>query len=123
MFWAIPALCAKSDVLLPKGGDGRTHLGQARPVIAAHKPLFIDKPLASTLEDAREIQRLAKEAGVPWFSSSTLRFGQIGTTMKFADTTGVDVWGPGPMEEHHHLDLSWYAIHPIEALDTLMGTG
>ena len=51
------------------------------------------------------------------------RFGEIGTTMKFADATGVDVWGPGPMEEHHHLDLSWYAIHPVETLYTLMGTG
>ena len=48
-------------------------------MIAAHKPLFIDKPLAATLEDAREIARLAKAAGVPWFSSSSLRFGAIGT--------------------------------------------
>ena len=32
-------------------------------------------------------------------------------------------WGPGPLEEHHHLDLSWYAIHPIEMLYTLMGQG
>jgi predicted dehydrogenase len=75
----IPTLCAKVDAILLESGDGRIHLEQARPVIAAHKPLFIDKPLASTLEDALEIQRLAKEAGVPWFSSSTLRFGQIGT--------------------------------------------
>lgn len=119
----IPALCAKVDAILLESGDGRIHLEQARPVIAAHKPLFIDKPLASTLEDALEIQRIAKEAGVPWFSSSTLRFGQIGTTMKFADATGADVWGPGPMEEHHHLDLSWYAIHPIETLYSLMGAG
>jgi len=27
------------------------------------------------------------------------------------------------MEEHHYLDLSWYAIHPIELLYTLMGPG
>jgi len=119
----IPALCARVDAVLLESGDGRIHLTQAKPVIAAHKPLFIDKPLASTLADAREIHRLAKEAGVPWFSSSTLRFGQIATTMKFADTTGIDVWGSGPMEEHHYLDLSWYAIHPIEMLYTLMGTG
>ena len=119
----IPSLCSRVDAVLLESGDGRIHLEQAKPVIAAHKPLFIDKPLASTLEDAREIQRLAKEAGVPWFSSSTLRFGQIGTTMKFADAAGVEVWGPGPMEEHHYLDLSWYAIHPIETLYTLMGTG
>ncbi len=103
--------------------DGRIHLEQARPVIAAHKPLFIDKPLAATLEDAREIARLAKEAGVPWFSSSSLRFGVIGTSMKFPDATGVIAWGPGPLEPHHYLDLSWYAVHPIEVLYTLMGPG
>jgi len=31
--------------------------------------------------------------------------------------------GPGPFEEHHQLELSWYAIHPIEMLFTLMGPG
>ncbi len=119
----IAALCARVDAILLESGDGRIHLEQAKQVIAAGKPLFIDKPLASTLEDAREIARLAKEAGVPWFSSSTLRFGDLATTMKTPDAIGIDVWGPGPMEEHHHLDLSWYAIHAIELLYTLMGTG
>ena len=71
----IATLLTKVDAVLLESIDGRVHLEQARQVIAAHKPLFIDKPLASTLEDAREIARLAKEAGVPWFSSSSLRFG------------------------------------------------
>ena len=119
----IPTLCKKVDAVLLESVDGRTHLEQARQIIAAGKPLFIDKPLASTLEDAREIARLAKEAGVPWFSSSSLRFGEIGTTMKFPDAIGVSTWGPGPTEPHHHLQLSWYAIHPVEMLYTLMGTG
>ena len=119
----IPALCRKVDAILLESVDGRVHLEQAKPVIAARKPLFIDKPMAATLEDAREIARLAKEAGVPWFSSSSLRFGEIGTSMKFSDTTGVITWGPGPLEEHHQLDLAWYAIHPIEMLYTLMGPG
>ena len=43
--------------------------------------------------------------------------------MKFPDATGVITWGPGPFEEHHHLELAWYAIHPIEMLFTMMGTG
>jgi hypothetical protein len=43
--------------------------------------------------------------------------------MKFADATGVDTWGPGPLEPHQQLDLSWYAIHPIELLYSLMGPG
>jgi predicted dehydrogenase len=119
----IGSLCRKVDGVLLESLDGRVHLAQARQVIAAGKPLFIDKPLASTLEDAREIARLAKEAGVPWFSSSSLRFNEIVTSLKFSDMVGAHTWGPGPLEPHHELDLSWYAVHPIEMLFALMGTG
>jgi predicted dehydrogenase len=119
----IPTLISKVDGVLLESIDGRPHLEQARPVIAAHKPLFIDKPLASTLEDAREIARIAKEAGVPWFSSSSLRFGEIGATMHFPDITGASTWGPGPLEPHHALDLSWYGIHAVELLYTILGRG
>jgi hypothetical protein len=110
------------DGVLLESGDGRRHLEQARQVIAAHKPLFIDKPLASTLADAREIARLAGEAGVPWFTSSSLRYADL-SSMKSPDNSGVSVWGPGPLEEHHQLSLSWYGIHAIEMLYTIMGTG
>src|SRR5689334_13191976 len=51
----IATLCSMVDGVLLESGDGRKHLEQARQVIAAHKPLFIDKPFASTLADAREI--------------------------------------------------------------------
>ena len=120
----IPTLCKKVDAVLLESVDGRVHLEQAKQIIAARKPVFIDKPLASTLEDAREIARLAKEAGVPWFSSSSLRYGEIGTSMKFPDAQRRDrPGGPGPTEPHHQLELSWYAIHPVEMLYTLMGTG
>ena len=119
----IPTLLTKVDAVLIESVDGRPHLEQARPVIAARKPFFVDKPLAATLEDAREIARLAREAGVKWFSTSSLRYGELCTTMKFADATGVLTWGPGPLEPHHYLDLAWYAIHPLEMLYTLMGTG
>jgi hypothetical protein len=122
IFDSIPEMCKQVDAVLIESVDGRAHLAQARKVIAAHKPLFIDKPLASTLEDAREIARLAKDAGVPWFSSSSLRFNGV-AKLRSADLDGVTTWGPGPLEEHHHLDLSWYAIHPLEMLYTLMGQG
>ncbi len=119
----IATLLGKVDVVLLESVDGRIHLSQAKPVIAARKPLFIDKPMASTLEDAREIARLAKAAGVPWFSTSSLRYGSAVTSMQFADATGAITWGPGPLEEHHKLDLSWYAIHPIEMLYAILGPG
>ena len=119
----IATLVTRVDAVLIESVDGRVHLEQARPVIAAHKPLFIDKPLADTLADAREIARLAREAGTPWFSASSLRFGEIAAAAKFPDVLGAYTWGPGPFEPHHRLDLSWYAIHPIELLFTIMGPG
>jgi hypothetical protein len=119
----ISTLCRKVDGVLLESGDGRVHLEQVKPVLAAHKPVFIDKPLAATLEDAREIARLAKEAGVPWFSSSSLRFSDLAASLKFPDIEGAITWGPGPLEPHHQLDLSWYAVHAVELLYTLMGRG
>jgi hypothetical protein len=43
----IPALCRKVDAILLESNDGRKHLPQAKQVIAARKPMFIDKPLNS----------------------------------------------------------------------------
>jgi hypothetical protein len=119
----IPSLAGKVDAILLESVDGRTHLAQARQAFKLHKPLFIDKPLASTLDDAREIARLAKDENVKWFSASSLRFGQLIESAKMAGAVGATVWSPGPVEEHHALDLTWYGVHGVEMLYTLMGTG
>jgi hypothetical protein len=119
----LAALLSKVDAVLLESVDARVHLQLARQVIAAKKPMFIDKPLAGTLEDAREIARLAREAGVPWFSASSLRFGAVAGQAKFADVTGAETWGPGTIIPQFPLELSWYVIHPIEVLYTILGPG
>ena len=48
---SIPKLLEKVDVVLLESVDGRIHLREALPVIEAGKPLFIDKPMASSLAD------------------------------------------------------------------------
>jgi predicted dehydrogenase len=122
----IPKLCRMVDGVLLESVDGRTHLNQAKPVFAAGKPVFIDKPLAASYRDAKEIARLASQAGVPWFSSSSLRF--WGETQRLRNPggsgriLGYSVYGPSPTEPHHP-DLMWYGIHAVEMLYTLMGTG
>jgi len=122
----IPELVGKCDVVLLESVDGRPHLAQARPVIEAKKPLFIDKPMAGSLADAIKIADLAKANGVPFFSSSSLRFGPgivaLKSNDKVGDIVGVDAWSPSPTEEHHP-DLYWYGIHGVEILYTLMGPG
>lgn len=122
----IEALLTRVDVVLLESVDGRPHLEQARPVILAKKPLFIDKPVAGSLADAIAIFRLAQEHGVACFSSSSLRFspGILGmrSDERVGSVLGCDAYSPCSLEEHHP-DLFWYGVHGVEILFTIMGTG
>ena len=123
---SIPDLLSKVDVVLLESVDGRPHLEQARPVLAAHKPVFIDKPLAGSLVDAIAIEKLGEKYQTPWFSSSSLRYGpkmeKVLADPKLGKITGCDAWSPSPLEEHHP-DLFWYGVHGVELLYTVMGPG
>lgn len=119
----IGSLCGKVDAILLESVDGRKHLEQAKEAIKCGKPMFIDKPLAATYADAVAIAKAAKAANVKWFSSSSLRWADAMTTMKSPDNKSVMVAGPGPIDKSHYLDLSWYAIHPVEMLYALLGPG
>jgi hypothetical protein len=123
---SIEALCAKVDAVLLESVDGRKHLNQVRPVFKTKKRVFIDKPFAAGYADAREIVRLARESGVPFFSSSSLRFladvQAIRKSDKHGGIAGAFTFGPENLEPHHP-DLFWYGIHAVEMLYTLLGPG
>jgi predicted dehydrogenase len=123
---SIEELCQKVDGVMLESVDGRPHLKQARPVIAAKKPLFIDKPMAGNLADVIEIFQLANENNVPCWSSSSLRYAPAIVELKEKNTVGqvlgCDVFSPCSLEEHHP-DLYWYGVHGVEMLFTVMGTG
>jgi predicted dehydrogenase len=123
---SIEELCKKVDAVLLESVDGRPHLNQVRPVFASKKPVFIDKPFAASFADAREIVRLSRESGTPFFSSSSLRFANDLQAMKRDEKLGAPLgaftYGPAPTEPHHP-DLFWYGIHAVEMLYTLMGPG
>ena len=121
----IKQLCENVDAILLTSLDGRPHLSQIRPVIEAKIPVFVDKPVAGTLKDAVEIYRLAQEAKVPCFSSSSLRWypGVVDVAKaNVGQLISALSYGPAPSEPHHP-DLFWYGIHPTEALFTVMGSG
>lgn len=123
---SVEELCKKVDGILLESVDGRPHLEQAKPVIAAGLPLFIDKPVADDLEDAIEIFRLAKEHNVPCWSSSSFRFGKgivdARENKALGEIVGCDVFGSSSWAEHHP-DLYLYGVHAVEALFTVMGPG
>lgn len=123
---SIDALLQRVDAVLLESVDGRPHLEQIKPVLAAKKPVFVDKPVAGTLADAVAIFDLAKQAGVPCFSSSSLRFSPgiqgMRTNSEVGEIIGCDAYGPCTLEPHHP-DLFWYGVHGVETLFTIMGTG
>jgi predicted dehydrogenase len=122
---SIEELCKEVDVVMLESLDGRPHLEQAKPVITAKKPLFVDKPVAGSLRDAIELFRMAKENNVPIYSGSSLRFYPSLQDLKkanFGELRSAISTGPGSIEPHHP-DLFWYGIHATEALYTLTGPG
>lgn len=124
---SVESLLERVDVVLLESVDGRPHLDQVVPVFKSGKPVFIDKPLAGSLADAIAIAELGKKYGVPWFSSSSLRFspGILGLRLESEKTgkvVGCDAWGPCPIEPTHP-DLFWYGVHGVEILFTIMGPG
>ena len=122
---SVDELVKRVDAVFLESNDGRVHLEQLKPVLAAHKPVFIDKPIAGSLADTVRILDAAKAAGVPLFCASSLRFGKTTQAVrngsigrvKFAET-----FSPAHIEATHP-DLFWYGVHGCESLFTVMGTG
>src|SRR5262245_26805649 len=112
---SIEELCKKVDAVLLESVDGRPHLSQVRPVFAARKRVFIDKPFAASYAAAREIVGLSRESGTPFFSSSSLRFVEdlqaVKRDEKLGALLGAFTYGPAPTEPPHP-DLFWFGIHP-----------
>jgi predicted dehydrogenase len=122
---SIKDLLAKVDVVLLETNDGRPHLEQAIPVLKAGKRMFIDKPIAASLQDTMAIFEAAKQYNVPIFSSSSLRYmasAQEIVQGKVGKVLGADTYSPAHLEKTHP-DLFWYGIHGVETLFTVMGAG
>jgi len=122
---SIEELCQNVDAVLIESLDGRPKLEQVKPVLKAGKPVYLDKPMAGSLADVLEIFRLAQDAKVPVFSSSSLRFGKDTQAVRHGSigkVTYAETYGPCETEPHHP-DLFWYGIHGVEALFTVLGTG
>jgi hypothetical protein len=122
---SIDDLVKKVDVVFLESNDGRVHLEQVKPVLAAHKPVFIDKPIAGSLADTIRILDAAKKANVPLFCSSSLRFGKAVQEVRNGSIGKVmqaETFSPAHLEATHP-DLYWYGVHGCESLFTVMGTG
>lgn len=119
-------LIGRVDAVLIESNEGGVHRARATPFLAAGLPVFIDKPLAATAEDARALVDLAAQHGVPLLSASSLRFTPeiaaarndpaVGTLL------GADVHSPAHTHEANP-GLLHYGVHGVEMLYALLGPG
>lgn len=119
---SIEELLKEVDVILLETNDGRLHLEQALGVFKAGKRMFIDKPIAASLDDAVAIFEASKKYNIPVFSASSLRYIKGVESLDKSKVIGADAYSPSTYEETHP-DLFWYGIHGVETLFTVMGTG
>ena len=124
---SVEGVVAKADAVMVLSIDGRPHLAQAKSVFAARKPLFIDKPVASSLAEIMEIYRLAEESKTPVFSNSSLRYGPATAALprnpRFGRVLGCDTYSNSKSILPGHPDLFYYGIHGCDPLFALMGPG
>ncbi len=120
----IEALAGRVDAILLESVDGRQHLEQFRRA-AVGKPVFIDKPFATSTADAREIIRIAERTRTPLMSCSSLRYA-AGVADLIPDPTEIvqscEAFGPAPILDDYP-GLFWYGIHSAEMLFAFMGAG
>ena len=124
---SIEEMLAKVDAVLLLGIDGRPHLQQARAVFKTKKPLFVDKPVASSLAETIQLFREAEESGTPCFSNSSLRYSPgiagMRNDPKIGRVIGCDAYSNNTSILPGHPDLFYYGIHGCEVLFTIMGPG
>jgi predicted dehydrogenase len=116
----------QSDAVFIESVDGRVHPEQFRRIASFGKPVFIDKPIALSSGEAREIAELAERHRLPMMSSSALRYAE-GLVLVLQDESkgaiiGADCYGPMSLQPTQP-GLFWYGIHAVEMLYAIMGRG
>lgn len=107
------------DAVVISTDDGFDHARRARPFIEAGLPVFIDKPLATSLEELRQFAAW-HQAGARLLSSSGLRYSpQLATCRAELPALGELRWLAAVTTK------TWerYGIHMLEPLFCLTGPG
>ena len=122
------AVADAADVVFILSSDGRAHPGLFRSVAGRGRPVFIDKPFAISVADARRIYDLAEKLKTKVFASSAFRYAdglvnalnEIRASGEAVKGCTVRYWGQVQPTQGRYF---WYGIHGAEMLMAVMGKG
>ncbi|HEY8282145.1 MAG TPA: Gfo/Idh/MocA family oxidoreductase [Leifsonia sp.] len=111
------------DALIVTNRDGALHRSHAEPYLRAGVPVWVDKPLATSIEDARALVDAARAGGVPLTSYSPVRW--VADTERIVEQLPelgaiqtVTVTGPAdPASEYS--GIFFYGIHCADVAQRL----
>ena len=104
--------------------DPSRHLEFFARCLGLGKPIFLDKPMADSIESGRAIYRLAQENGARVLCSSSLRFAP--QLVAACDDVGTPVFATvyGPLgRAPAGSSIVWYGVHAFEMLQRALGRG
>jgi predicted dehydrogenase len=122
---AVEDLIGGVDAVFVATRDGATHRTLAEPLLRAGLPVWVDKPFATTLDDARTmIDTARRSAGLVW-SRSALRFaaGVRRAAERATDGGLVALHLVGPADRASpYSGIAFYGIHLFEAAVEVLGS-
>ena len=123
LYDSIPEMATNVDAVMLESVDGRQHAQQFAELADAGRPVFIDKPLACSAQDARKIADLAGAKGVPVMSCSAVRYAAgIDELRDKGEVISCEAFGPAAILDDYP-GLFWYGVHSAEVLFSFMGCG
>ncbi|SDS50869.1 Gfo/Idh/MocA family protein [Jiangella sp. DSM 45060] len=112
------------DAAIISTRDGARHREQAEPLLAAGLPVLVDKPFATTVDDAVAMLDAAEKTSAVLVSCSALRF--VPQLPDLVDEAGrgalrqLSIVGPGDPDSEYS-GLFFYGIHHVEAALEILG--
>ncbi len=104
--------------------DPTRHLEFFEKCARLGKPIFLDKPFADSLENAKKICKVATEYGIRFFTASSLRF-DVDFTAALAQVNhprSVKISGP-IYPAAAGSSIIWYGTHVFDMIQRTMGRG
>jgi len=117
---SIEELAEMVDIGFVQSCNWNNHIKQAMPFIKKGKPVFIDKPIVGSLSDCRKLEALVSDGAII-LGSSSVRYAQ-----EIVDFAGqpeskrgkiMNVFGTSGLDEFN------YAVHVVEGIEGVVGTG
>lgn len=112
------------DAIILCINDPSLHLEYFRKIASLGKPIFVDKPLADSVANAKQIIETARKNNTAFFSCSSLRFVPqlLQACDRVVSPSRVSTFGPLGQAAAGS-SIIWYGVHAVEMMQRALGRG